>query len=231
MGRALSFCSVLRDYLVADPYFIQTAGYAQERQSYGIAHRWDELKDQAYWRGTDTGVFRYRTYAAAPRVAAALMSRERPDILDARITRIELRPGHIEKEAWYHEMGLMGPEEDQANILNYRYQIDIDGNTNTWSSLFLKLLTGTPVLKVESEFGFRQWYYDLLVPWENYVPVASDASDLIEKIEWLRANPEQARKIGLAGRRLADSVTYEESIKESHATLARLVALNRRRNI
>lgn len=228
MGRALSFCSVVSDYLVPDPYFIQTGGYGQERETYSSNRNWDDLIDTAYWRGTDTGAFRYRNYADAPRIAVALLSPPHPELLNARITRVEQRPGYIEKEAFYNESGIFGPEEDQANILKYRYQIDIDGNTNTWSSLFLKLLTGTPVLKLDSEFGFRQWYYGQLSPWENYVPVKADGSDLLEKIDWLRRNQTEARRIGAAGRKLADSINFEVSVHQATNTLAKLVSLNRR---
>jgi hypothetical protein len=29
-----------------------------------------------------------------------------------------------------------------------------------------------------------QWFYDGLIPWQNYIPVRPDFSDLIDKIEW-----------------------------------------------
>jgi len=43
----------------------------------------------------------------------------------------------------------------------------------------------------------HQWFYDELVPWEHYVPVAHDLSDLFEKIDWLREHDDEARKISL----------------------------------
>ena len=82
----------------------------------------------------------------------------------------------------------------------FRYHIDIDGASNAWRSLFLKLLSGSPVVKVESAWGFRQWYYDRLVPWVNYVPVRSDLADFIEAVEWIKAHDDEAQKIGQAGR-------------------------------
>ena len=36
-------------------------------------------------------------------------------------------------------------------------------NSNSWAGLFTSLLTAACVLKIESEHGFRQWYYDRLV--------------------------------------------------------------------
>ena len=97
----------------------------------------------------------------------------------------------------------------------YKYQIDIDGNTNSWPGLFQKLLTRSPVLKVASPRGYRQWYYDRLRPWVNFVPVAQDMSDLIEKILWLRSHDDAGRRIGEAGKALADSLDYEGEIARS----------------
>src|SRR5438132_13762455 len=45
----------------------------------------------------------------------------------------------------------------------YKYHIDIDGNGNAWSAFFYRLLSGSPVLKVDSSRGKMQWFYDRLV--------------------------------------------------------------------
>jgi hypothetical protein len=73
-----------------------------------------------------------------------------------------------------------------------KYQIDIDGNSSSWPGLFQRLLSGDTVLKVTSNKGWRQWYYDDLLPWENFVPVASDLSDLVEIVDWLVGHDELA---------------------------------------
>lgn len=226
----INFCSVIPDFLVPDSLFISSGGYAAARDSYGKATPWEKREDRAYWRGTDTGAFRYREFAAAPRVVVAKLSHSHPELIDAKITQVEIRPGWEAKTQFYQENGLMGDAEPQSRILDFKYQIDIDGNTNSWSGLFLKLLTGAPVLKVESEMGFKQWYYHRLIPWHNYVPINSNADDLLEKLEWLRKNPTEAAKIGCAGRELALSITYDDAIEEAKHTIARLVAMNDRLN-
>ena len=93
------------------------------------------------------------------------------------------------------------------NLNRYRAHIDIDGRTNSWPGFFQKLLSGSPVLKVQSARRYRQWYYDRLRPWEHYVPVASDLTDLVDKAIWLLENDAQAQRIGLAGRAVADDMT------------------------
>lgn len=226
--RVLSFCSIIPDFLVPDPYYVHSAGYAAERDSYARGPAWDKRQDTLYWRGTDTGVWRYTNVEHAPRVAICNLARRNPETINAAITRVELRPGHEEKRAYYEQKGYFGVEEDQSAILDYRYQLDIDGNTSTWSSFFLKLLTGSPVLKVDSECGWKQWYYDRLLPGEHFVTVRADLADLEEKLDWLRADHEAARKIGNAGRQFALSMTFSSEMAAAVSTIDRLVTLNRR---
>lgn len=61
-------------------------------------------------------------------------------------------------------------------LSSYRFHIDIDGHGPSYG-LFLKLLSGGLVLKVQSPDRCVQWYYDRLVPEVNFVPVREDLSD------------------------------------------------------
>mgnify|MGYP001766422716 CR=1 FL=1 len=226
-ARVLSFCSIIPDFLIPDPYFVVSNGYANERDVYAQIP-WRERRDQLYWRGTDTGAWRYRGLPDAPRVALCLLAKACPELIDAKITQVEPTANEAEKRTFYEMHGLLGPWQDQSEILNYRYQIDIDGNTSTWSGFFLKLLTGSPVLKVESECCWRQWYYDRLKPGEHYVPVRADLADLMEKLQWLRANPVGAQSIGQAGRDFALSMDYASEVQRAITTVDKLVMLNRK---
>lgn len=225
---ALSFCSVIPDFLVPDPIFISTRGYLGERSAFGDARPWHERNNMAYWRGTDTGAFRYNDLADAPRVIVAKLSLMYPDLIDAKITQVEMRPDWEEKKKYYEANDLMGDAHPQSQIIEYQYQIDIDGNTNSWSGLFLKFLTGAPVLKLESEMGFKQWFYHRLIPWVNFVPVKPNGEDLLEKIRWLRSHPDEAAKIGSAGRSTALSISFESSIDQAQQTVRKLASLNQR---
>ncbi|MGC2528884.1 MAG: glycosyl transferase family 90, partial [Candidatus Acidiferrum sp.] len=126
-------------------------------------------------------------------------------------------PGDVEE---IRNSGFLRDSVPSVQFDRYKYHIDIDGNTNSWPGLFIKLLTGSPVLKVASPFGFRQWYYDKLKPWINYIPVAADMSDLADKVRWLRANDEAARRIGEGGRQLADSLECGNELKRAARTIS-----------
>ena len=60
------------------------------------------------------------------------------------------------------------------------------------------------------------WLYTVLKPFEHYVPVRPDLSDLIERIEWLRANDAKAQKIAEAGRTVVMDVSHQPTNPRTH---------------
>jgi len=140
-------------------------------------------------------------------------------LIDAGITRVlQFRDPAVAEEIG--KSGLMRPFVPWQTWGRYKYLIDIDGNVSGWSNMFQKLLTASTVLKVESSRGFRQWYYRELVPWHNYIPIAPDMSDLLDKVRWLTKHDKYAEAVALRGRELADSLTYERELRRSVPTIA-----------
>jgi hypothetical protein len=220
----LAFCENRPGFfLVPDPIFLSRKGYEDTRQmiiKHSIA--WDQRIPIAFWRGATGGRLTNPAlgWCSLPRVQLCMLGREHPDLIDAGISKLaQLHVYGIESEGEVRDTGLMRPYVRDPETLRYKYQIDIDGNTNSWPGLFQKLLTGNPVLKVASPHGYRQWYYDRLEPWRNFVPVASDMSDLVENILWLRSHDDEARRIGEAGKQLADALDYRGEILRAGRTI------------
>ncbi len=92
-------------------------------------------------------------------------------------------------------------------LSDWMFHVDIDGNTNSWPGLFQKLLSGGLVLKVDSPGGWRQWYYDRLQPYVNFVPVAGDLSDLVSKVKFYSYNLAETERIAAAGQELASGLS------------------------
>lgn len=209
-------------YLLPDTEFLESHAYAATAtvfSNYDVP--WKDRTPVAFWRGGTQGsaVGGWRNL---PRLQLCDIVRQSKysDKFDVGITRIVT--SHVVKMTDVDEIaqsGFMRPFVPISSFVRYKYHIDIDGHTNAWSALFQKLLTGSPVLKVASAEGYRQWYYDKLLPWLNYVPVESDMSDLVEKTLWLINNDEKAREIGLRGRELAESLDYESQIAAAFNTI------------
>jgi hypothetical protein len=225
----LAFCSSSsKSTLVPDPEYLSSRAYSDFKQTLkSCARTWERRKPIAIWRGTTTGHPNGPDWRTLPRVKLCLAAAERPDLFDVGITRVVQLDHEPRAAETLKSEGLMRPYVEPENFGNFKYQIDIDGNSNAWSGLFKKLLTGSPVLKVASPGHYRQWYYDLLKPFVNYVPVQSDMSDLTEKLLWLRANDDKAKIIGDSGRKLALSLTYEKEIETArHAIIGRVCGLS-----
>jgi hypothetical protein len=219
MVPGLTFCDYRdRQFLVPDPEFLHLRGYQNLRGELDAGvPPWEMRMPDALWRGSTTGAWDGTNWRTLPRAQLCEIAAHSEGLIDAGISGVVQMSDQITREI--HESGLMRPAVQPIEFAHHKYQIDIDGNTNAWSGLFHKLYSGSPVLKVQSPLGCRQWYYDRLVPWFNYVPVSSDMSDLITKIKWLRQNDDLAREIGRRGRELAASLDYEAEIAKAAPTI------------
>jgi hypothetical protein len=213
----LAFCSNRSDsILIPDTDFLNSYGYRQSSIDFAIdPPSWEERLPIVFWRGTTTGVRTAMSWHSLPRLKLCELSNQvkYESLFDVGVSSLAQTSKQEEKEI--KAAGYMRNFVPLSSCNQYKYQIDIDGNTNAWSALFNKLLSGSVVLKVASPHHFRQWYYDELVPWVNYVPIKSDMSDLIEKIRWLIEHDDKAKEIGVNGQKLALRLTYDEELNKA----------------
>jgi hypothetical protein len=208
-------------FLVPDSHFLCRSGYRHEiARLEENSSGWAERQPVVFWRGSTTGT-RLGDWRTLQRVRLCQMAKDHQDhaLFDVGISTV----AQLDNSEWIAEIkasGLMRAFVAPELFGQYKYHVDIDGNSNAWDGLFLKLCTGSPVLKVASPSGFRQWYYDELKPWVNYVPVAADLADLTENIEWLRTHDDHAELIGKRGRALARSMTYESELIRAARVIA-----------
>ena len=104
------------------------------------------------------------------RYQLARLSRRWPDRLDARINRVVQCRDAQAREQGEHRLqqeGLLSATVNPWHAALHAWQIDIDGNVNSWGLLW-KLLSGSCILRVESPR--RQWYHQRLQPWVHIIP-------------------------------------------------------------
>ena len=166
--------------------------------------KWVYKKPTAVFRGASTGCG--VTIDTNMRLKLAYLSvTTLPDkygpLLDAGISKWQLRPRKLKGEQYLQTIDV--PEMNRKGIKlasfltpvqqsEYKYIVHVDGHVSAFR-LSLEMSMGCCILLVGSKY--KMWFRDMLVPMVHYVPVKDDLSDLIDQIEWCRANDKTCKKI------------------------------------
>lgn len=225
VGHArFTYSSCFRDkVLVPDQHFFRDRGYAETDRLALEAPQWADRGETIYWRGQNNSVGLFSLdpeHMDKPwvmqRLRFAMAAREIEGV-DARF----VPGGSHRQEAQCAAAGLMGPRRNWQDWAGDKYALDVDGFSNAWCNFMQRLKLGCCVLKVDSQFGFRQWYYDQIVPFEHFVPVKSDLSDLAEKVDWVRSHDREAREIAEHGQAFARALTFESETRRATEIIER----------
>jgi hypothetical protein len=203
--------------LVPDPVYFKTGGYAEFRTAMETqVPRWESRRGVVLWRGSTSGIKRYWPPSAPddvrwlPRLelCARAQSGALAEYCDVGVVNLVQIPDTKRPAVEAALAGLRRSPVEKAVCAQVKAVFDIDGNGNAWSGLYCSFLTGACVIKIASEHGFRQWYYERLKPWVHYVPVRADFSDLEENVRLVMTDDELARTIGQAGRDFVNSMDF-----------------------
>jgi len=217
--------------LIPDPYFHANANYDALRHKVGVLGLpWEQRQPVLFWRGSAGG---HRHFTPEPDntprfdwLDRAQLCHKAKQSRHAGMIDIALSSLHQIAEptlrAQITEAGLTATPVPADSFMNYRYLLDIDGWSNSWSLLH-KLIMGSTVVKVESRRGFRQWYYGELLPWKNYIPIKADLSDFDEVLDWIATHPEDCQDIAAAGAALAGTIHLAPAMEQAAQGVLRLL--------
>ncbi|KAK7940012.1 hypothetical protein WMY93_003338 [Mugilogobius chulae] len=155
---------------------------------------WPQKNATAFWRGRDS---------RQERLELVKLSRANPNLIDAAFTNFFF---------FKHDESLYGPLVKHVSFFDffkYKYQINIDGTVAAYRLPYL-LAGDSVVLKQDS--GYYEHFYSQIQPWEHYIPIRADLSDLLEKIQWAKDHDEQARSIAQKGQQFARTHLMGDSI-------------------
>ncbi|KAJ7696051.1 glycosyl transferase family 90-domain-containing protein [Mycena rosella] len=166
---------------------------------------WSDKKPQLYWRGMSNGGHIIgQNYHKFPRFRLVDIARNHSDLIDAKMTRFAEShcTDDCDRDGIINEYDITGPQSPKEDIYHYKYLLDVDGNT--FSGRYLGLLkSGSLVFK---STVFDEYFDDWILPYEHYIPVAPDLSDLIEKIHWAIDHEAEARRIQEAGKLFTERI-------------------------
>ncbi|KAJ6607193.1 glycosyl transferase family 90-domain-containing protein [Mycena sp. CBHHK59/15] len=167
--------------------------------------QWGDKKSQIYWRGTSSGGMIFGSnYHNFTRYKLVRLGQKHTDVIDVEMTSFadELCGSECDKEKIVEEYNITGHGVPREDEYKYKYLLDVDGMS--FSGRFLGLLrSGSLVFKATV---FTEYFSDWLRPYEHYIPVLPDLSDLVEKIEWAKTHDAEARMIQERGRQMVERV-------------------------
>lgn len=130
------------------------------------------------------------------RITLCKLSKQYPEIIDAGFTMFYQGGENIPylqtlRSTWV-------PYEEQ---FNFKYYIQIDGNTSAYTHSGWKFFIGSLVFRPNSPW--IQWYFGALKPLVHYVPVKKNLENLIDRINWAKKNDKKAEEIAKRGQEFA----------------------------
>ena len=169
--------------------------------------KWKNKKPTAIFRGSSTGSG--VTIETNPRLKLAKLSDETKEengsfLLDAGITKWQLRPRKLNNHKYLQtinitKLGLkLKPYLSSQEQSEYKYIINVDGHVSAFR-LSYELSMGCCILIVDSPYTI--WYKKLLKPYEHYIPIKQDLSNLLDQIRWCRQNDSICKKISKNGKK------------------------------
>ena len=140
------------------------------------------------------------------------------DLLDVGISNWNLRPRVIRRENGKAVLSTIRLEELEFNLKDpispqqqsrYKYIINVNGHVRAFR-LSYELGMGSVVLAAKTHYHL--WFEHMLNPYEHYVPIKEDLSDLISQLEWCETHQEKCIEIANGARNLYERYLCKKGI-------------------
>ncbi len=178
-----------------------------------LSEKWSHSKHMFTTDNTAAAAAAAAAAASSAGVAAnAIASKKMVPYLDAKITGWNTRDKKIASSSMTYIRPKSFPFENKKNLkLNYvpiykqasfKYLIYVEGHCAACRYGFMMQM-GSVILKVESKCVASEiWYFPLLQPYVDHIPVKADLSDLEEKLKWCHEHDEECAVIAANAQKL-----------------------------
>eukprot|EP00545_Synedropsis_sp_CCMP1620_P013215 CAMPEP_0119006540 /NCGR_PEP_ID=MMETSP1176-20130426/2346_1 /TAXON_ID=265551 /ORGANISM="Synedropsis recta cf, Strain CCMP1620" /LENGTH=1101 /DNA_ID=CAMNT_0006958457 /DNA_START=62 /DNA_END=3368 /DNA_ORIENTATION=- len=169
-----------------------------------LFHHWNSLNP------------RWRAIALSAQAELLASSDNSTEWLDAKFVGPMRRETHDKFESF----GVQVAAEplDPMQMSRYKYQLDLGGGGGTsWRGTVSKLRM--PGVLLHHETPTMDWFYPNMKPFQHYIPINLDLSDLKAKYEWAEASPDRAQQIAEEGQKLAQNLFTNEYMTELYQDL------------
>ncbi|KAJ7060083.1 glycosyl transferase family 90-domain-containing protein [Mycena amicta] len=198
------------DILVPSEFYYSDSDFAAH-YAYPDNVAWADKDPRIYWRGSSTGGHitgdNYHHFPRFRLVDISRTERGKP-LMDVALSAFHeyLCGAGCNARELMDTYGMVraGTEvkRPREDVYRYKYLMDLDGNS--FSGRYIGLLKSGGLVFKSTIFTepFSPW----LRPFEHYIPVLPDLSDLLDKITWAQNNDAEAHAIQQAGKAFAERV-------------------------
>ncbi|GJD12353.1 hypothetical protein Gasu2_64430 [Galdieria sulphuraria] len=168
---------------------------------------WNEKKDILFWRGSATGPILDEEEVPGKsnrrKIVELLQSLNRSDVDVGFIALFdkEEKYGHLWKEP-----------VPQEGIFQYKYVLNIEGND--LSSNFPQALYSWSCPFHPYPFSVESVYFRSLRPWQHFIPLYLNGSDVVAKLQFCKDNEKFCRQVGENGRKMMEKFMNESFCHE-----------------
>tara|TARA_Y100001968_G_scaffold122890_1_gene111825 strand:- start:848 stop:1885 length:1038 start_codon:yes stop_codon:yes gene_type:complete len=217
IDKILSMTSVDIDNLIPDEYSMFQSKELPKLKAWekfeDFQHDWSHRKSKMFWRGSTTGhdIRSTRSLSELQRIRICLKYLD-INSFDLKVTNIvqNYLPKQIINQ-WLVMSGIKGKRVSEEIFSKYKYHPDIPGNNKSCGSwgVIKKHVRGNLIFKPDHES--KMFYDQYMYPWEHYIPVENDFSDLEKQFMWAECNELKASTIAWNG--YCQSVSLLKEIK------------------
>lgn len=173
---------------------------------------WKDRIPKIFWRGATTGATKYITDVHQFSRGKFLELAKQHKFVDAGFTTYTKNITTALRKQLQDNFILHKNIPPQEAIA-YKYLLDIDGNSCSYSRMAWILYSRSLLLKQTSDN--MQWYYPHLKPYIHYVPLNNDFSDIEQKFAWIQQHPLSSITMASNARILAEKIFNHSAIRTS----------------
>jgi len=160
--------------------------------------KWEDRKSIAFWRGGSSGCDH-----------PTIRMRVAESLKDVSYADVKFTPGGWpENDALIPKSQFVSERSDLAKHFEYKYIFILDGNCIASAHQWVFGSGSVPIMITHPDNEY--WFKKYLVPMVHYVPIQYDLSDLHEKLQWLVAHDNEAKKIAESAMKFSKTVFSAE---------------------
>jgi hypothetical protein len=168
-------------------------------------YSWESKSNTVFYRGMDLGIVDLPTWLIHPRPKLVSLSCQHPDLIDAKFTN--LYSAHLQ---YASEHGFMGNYVSMRDHPKHKYLISVDAVCAATPRFPLLLHSNSVVFK--DTVKAHLWFFKAIKPYEHFIPIKEDLSDLLTQLDWAKNHDDECKKISENARQLAADVLTHEAI-------------------